>query len=710
MPTRGPTVTVLMPTYNRPETLREAVRSVVEQSFGDWELLVINDGGAEVGPIVRSFGDRRIVYVSRPANRGKAACLNAGLARARGRYIAYLDDDDRWYPNHLATLCAALREHPEAQAVYSDLYEVLCLKGPGGRRHPLQKRIQVCRDYNRMFMFHFNHVFHVSLMHERDLALRAGGYDERVRVLIDWDLSRKLSFYTDFVHVPAITGEYYVPLTGSDRISDREREREETYRQNLRRIRADLPPEPWPMVDRVAVVLPVHAWDEETRRTVAYFADRLDHPCRIVLVNRDRRRSAAACRRALGTLGDLGHVRVVSAPTDVPNDEEQALYDAYLAGARQVEADFYYLPTPRLNRDLPLRLIRAVCHLHETGCEAVRWRADRSAGPYDVMLTRDALLGAGRPFTRRPDLDLRPLPADELPRALEADYWLNFATLCEREGDYVSAQNVLARLGTVRQGGLGNPYLAQLYARIDFATGNFAASERMCRRLIAAGYGADNWVRLGRICQHRGDYAKALDAYRSALEAIGLTDADLESPAFPLSTTGDSDAFSAMMGWAECLLALGRHGEAAPVLRRAALLRNNSPRPYLGFGRLFLAEGDPVKAAEALSFARLHAGSPPHPEVEDALAEVYERSGHLSQAWDQCLKVLRADPTHERALLRARRLAERLGHRAHLATLYENRLAHRPGDVRALAELAALRRDLGQSEAARSLATAPARD
>ncbi|MCK4375153.1 MAG: glycosyltransferase family 2 protein, partial [Candidatus Brocadiae bacterium] len=362
----APKVTVLTPTYNRPAYLADAIRSVVGQQFADWEMLVVNDGGTDVRGIVEGFGDPRISYFNRPENRGKAACLNFGLERARGQYVAYLDDDDIWYPNHLATLAGALDDNPQMGVAYSDLYAVAFLKGEDGRRYPLEKRVVICRDYNRMLMFHFNHTLHVSLMHHRELAVRAGGYDESIRVMIDWDLTRKLSFYTAFLHVRQTTGEYYQPVTGSDRISDLGRRDEEAYKRNLRRIRADLPPAPWPFVDKVAVVFPVSRWDDTAYDVIGYLLNKLDYPCRVVLVNRDPRRTREDCRRALGTLAELKNLHVESAGADGP------LHEAYVAGARSVEADFYYLPSRRACLETGLRLITGLCYMAETGCDAVR--------------------------------------------------------------------------------------------------------------------------------------------------------------------------------------------------------------------------------------------------------------------------------------------------------------------------------------------------
>ncbi|MCK4284521.1 MAG: glycosyltransferase, partial [Candidatus Brocadiae bacterium] len=426
----APKVTVLTPTYNRAAYLPDAIRSVLGQELADWEMLVINDGGVDVREAVEGFGDERLRYFGRDRNCGKAACLNFGLQHARGEYIAYLDDDDVWYPTHLATLARVLDENPGVGVAYSDLYKVICLPGEGGRRYPLEKRVDVCRDYNRMFMFYFNHTLHVSLMHRKDLAAAIGGYDEDVRVLIDWDLTRKLSFYTDFQHVQAVTGEYYVPIKKSDRISDVQRKDQESYLHNLRRIRADLPPEPWPKVEKLAVVFPVRRWNDRTLRIVRYFTDMLNYPSIIVLVNRDAGRSEGECRRLLGAIGELKNICIMSAEADA------GLHESYLAGARRVEAAYYYLPSERLCLQVELRLIEGISYMSETPCQGVRWPADgRQGWPYDVLLRREALLAC----PDQPPMDwsgVHVLAEDWIPSALETDYLLQFARNCQGDGDY----------------------------------------------------------------------------------------------------------------------------------------------------------------------------------------------------------------------------------------------------------------------------------
>lgn len=91
-----PTVSVVMPVYNVEAYVGEAIRSVLDQSFRDFELIVVDDGGADGSiEICRGYSDPRIRIVSQ-ANRGLAAARNTGIAAATGDYVAFLDADDRW--------------------------------------------------------------------------------------------------------------------------------------------------------------------------------------------------------------------------------------------------------------------------------------------------------------------------------------------------------------------------------------------------------------------------------------------------------------------------------------------------------------------------------------------------------------------------------------------------------------------------------------
>ncbi|QWC57442.1 glycosyltransferase [Erythrobacter sp. 3-20A1M] len=96
-----PKISVVMPVYNVETYVAEAIQSVLAQTFTDFELIVVDDGGQDGSmEIVRSFGDSRIRIVTQ-ANRGLAGARNSGIAEARAPYVALLDSDDRWHPEKL---------------------------------------------------------------------------------------------------------------------------------------------------------------------------------------------------------------------------------------------------------------------------------------------------------------------------------------------------------------------------------------------------------------------------------------------------------------------------------------------------------------------------------------------------------------------------------------------------------------------------------
>ena len=116
----APLVSVIIATYNYSSVLGCAIQSVLGQTFRDFEILVIGDGCTDDSEAVAaSFGDARLYWHNLPQNSGyQAAPNNAGLERARGRYVAYLGHDDLWMPNHLDLLVRKI-EDTGADVAYS---------------------------------------------------------------------------------------------------------------------------------------------------------------------------------------------------------------------------------------------------------------------------------------------------------------------------------------------------------------------------------------------------------------------------------------------------------------------------------------------------------------------------------------------------------------------------------------------------------------
>lgn len=208
-PEREPLVSVLMSTCNRREFLPAAIASVLEQGHSKLELVLVNDGGVEVSDIVEAFADSRIRYLRLDAECGKSAAVNAAFEASRGEYVAYLDDDDVWYPNHLETLLFALTRVQDVRMAYTDAWQVRLGKNGKGfveteRNLPHRHQVDI------RHLLEYNHITGISVCHDRELFREAGGMDERLPVLIDWDLWRRMAAVTRPCHLSRATAEYYI--------------------------------------------------------------------------------------------------------------------------------------------------------------------------------------------------------------------------------------------------------------------------------------------------------------------------------------------------------------------------------------------------------------------------------------------------------------------------------------------------------------------
>jgi glycosyltransferase involved in cell wall biosynthesis len=119
-----PLVSVIMPTFNRADTIRRAIRSVQAQTFTDWELIVVDDGSTDNTVALIEGCDPRLKLI-RQENQGTAGARNAGLSASAGSYIAFLDSDDEWLPHHLELCVSFLEAFPGEQFVTNELWEDL---------------------------------------------------------------------------------------------------------------------------------------------------------------------------------------------------------------------------------------------------------------------------------------------------------------------------------------------------------------------------------------------------------------------------------------------------------------------------------------------------------------------------------------------------------------------------------------------------------
>jgi glycosyltransferase involved in cell wall biosynthesis len=186
-----PAVSVIVPTRDRPALLPTAVESVLEQSLGDVEVVVVDDGSREPA---RLATDPRLRVVRLPASRGQAAALNAGAREARGRWLGHLDDDDRLLPHMLEASLEAIEqsELPLPVAALSGVAfvrpdgtitaQLLPPTRPRGSHYSLEP-VEPGRDYS----------VRATLVVERSLLLGLGGWDEAFRGRVRHDFLLRLN-------------------------------------------------------------------------------------------------------------------------------------------------------------------------------------------------------------------------------------------------------------------------------------------------------------------------------------------------------------------------------------------------------------------------------------------------------------------------------------------------------------------------------------
>ena len=118
-------VSVIIPTYNCAQYITEAVDSVLNQTYKNFEVIVIDDGSTDnTKEVLASYIDKKQIYYIYQANKGPGAARNAGIDKARGNYIAFLDADDLLFPNSISRRISFLNKHPQVGMVFTDVYRI----------------------------------------------------------------------------------------------------------------------------------------------------------------------------------------------------------------------------------------------------------------------------------------------------------------------------------------------------------------------------------------------------------------------------------------------------------------------------------------------------------------------------------------------------------------------------------------------------------
>ncbi|MBW4427332.1 MAG: glycosyltransferase [Nostoc desertorum CM1-VF14] len=195
-----PKISVIIPAYNSEKTIGHTIQSVLNQTFTDLELIVINDGSQDLTlKIVTQIKDPRIKVFSY-SNAGGNISRNRGLQRAVGEFVSFLDADDLWTPDKLQSQLKALQENATAQVAYSwtdyiNTNDEFILSG---------KRVNVNGNvYENLLLNNFLENGSNPLICRKAL-IKLGGFDESLSAAQDWDMWLRLASKFDFICVPSV--------------------------------------------------------------------------------------------------------------------------------------------------------------------------------------------------------------------------------------------------------------------------------------------------------------------------------------------------------------------------------------------------------------------------------------------------------------------------------------------------------------------------
>jgi glycosyltransferase involved in cell wall biosynthesis len=188
----APRVSVVIPTRNRAGLVGRAIRSVLEQTISDLELIVVDDGSTDgTVDVLASFDDPRLSAIRLAGRSGVSRARNAGIARARGAWVAFLDDDDEWLPHKLEVQLARVnaRASGKTSGVYCGLRFVHTgmREAPSGVRHLPEG--QLLRD----LLLPDQIVSTSGFVIKRRALEEVGGFDESFEAVVDRDLWLRLA-------------------------------------------------------------------------------------------------------------------------------------------------------------------------------------------------------------------------------------------------------------------------------------------------------------------------------------------------------------------------------------------------------------------------------------------------------------------------------------------------------------------------------------
>ena len=209
-PAAGPLISVVIPTYNRADLIPNAIQSVLNQTYQNWELIIVDnysdDGTKEV---IDSFKDSRISMLLLPRTGSVAASRNFGVHHSKGEWIAFLDSDDWWFPEKLNSVRETIQS--DADLIYHDLQ---IASGPNDAKFHRKTKSRKLKDPIFLdLLLNGNDIALSSVTVRKSIFMKVNGMNESPTfyAIEDYEIWLRIAQITKlFVHIPKALGAYRV--------------------------------------------------------------------------------------------------------------------------------------------------------------------------------------------------------------------------------------------------------------------------------------------------------------------------------------------------------------------------------------------------------------------------------------------------------------------------------------------------------------------
>ncbi|ADU29173.1 glycosyltransferase family 2 protein [Evansella cellulosilytica] len=179
---KKPTISVIIPTYNRLFSLGELLEALSRQTFSDFEVIIVNDAGVSISVLKHLYDELNITIINLPENKNHVYARNVGIEKALGTYIMLIDDDDIILPSHMEKMLSQMQDY---DLVYSDV-EIINYEVKGNVRYVKSRRL-FAYQYDLKAMRTFSTFVPSGCLYKKAIHQTTGNFDLEVKNYWDWD-------------------------------------------------------------------------------------------------------------------------------------------------------------------------------------------------------------------------------------------------------------------------------------------------------------------------------------------------------------------------------------------------------------------------------------------------------------------------------------------------------------------------------------------